>query len=114
MCLTLANAATIHHHTDPTGTTGSSARGYTATTHHAGHLTPGDQWRPIPDQPPRTVTDIHRRHGVHGADRPVRVRQHLDLPRHRRHPDRRPRPPAPAPHPRGGRRQSMTTTAAWR
>ena len=42
MCLTLANAATIHHHTDPTGTTGSSARGYTATTHHAGHLTPGD------------------------------------------------------------------------
>ena len=40
------------------------ARGYTATTHHAGHLTPGDQWRPLPDQPPRTVTDIHRRHGV--------------------------------------------------
>jgi len=39
MCLTLANAATIHHQTDPTGTTGSSARGYTATTHHAGHLT---------------------------------------------------------------------------
>jgi hypothetical protein len=64
MCLTLANAATIHHHTDPTGTTGSSARGYTATTHHAGHLTPGDQWRPLPDQPPRTVTDIHRHHGV--------------------------------------------------
>jgi len=58
MCLTLANAATIHHHTDPTGTTGSSPRGYTATTHHAGHLTPGDQWRPLPDQPPRTVTDI--------------------------------------------------------
>ena len=37
MCLTLANAAAIHHHTDPTG---SSARGYTATAHHAGHLTP--------------------------------------------------------------------------
>ena len=34
------------------------------TTHHAGHLTPGDQWRPLPDQPPRTVTDIHRHHGV--------------------------------------------------
>ena len=47
MCLTLANAATLHHHTDPTGTTGSSARGYTATAHHAGHLTPGDQWRPL-------------------------------------------------------------------
>ena len=38
MCLTLANAATIHHHTDPTGT---AARGYTSTTHHAGYLTPG-------------------------------------------------------------------------
>ena len=61
VCLTLANAATIHHHTDPTGT---AVRGYTATSHHAGHLTPGDQWRPLPDQPPRTVTDIHRRHGV--------------------------------------------------
>ena len=37
MCLTLANATTIHHHTDPTGT---AARGYTSTAHHAGHLTP--------------------------------------------------------------------------
>ena len=37
MCLTLTNAATIHHHTDPTGT---AVRGYTATAHHAGHLTP--------------------------------------------------------------------------
>ena len=67
MCLTLANAAAIGHHTDPTGTTGttgSSARGYTSTTHHAGHLTPGDWWRPVPDQRPRTVTDIHRHHGV--------------------------------------------------
>jgi hypothetical protein len=61
MCLTLGNAATIGHHTDPTGT---AARGYTSTTHHAGHLTPGDQWRPLPDQPSRTVTDIHRHHGV--------------------------------------------------
>jgi len=59
--LTLANATTIHHHTDPTGT---AVRGYTATSHHAGHLTPGDQWRPLPDQPPRIVTDLHRRHGV--------------------------------------------------
>ena len=40
MCLTLANATTIHHHTGPTGT---AVRGYTSTTHHAGHLTPGDQ-----------------------------------------------------------------------
>ena len=61
MCLTLANAATIHHHIDPIG---SAVRGYTSTAHHAGHLTSGDQWRPIPDQRPRTVTDIHRHHGV--------------------------------------------------
>jgi hypothetical protein len=61
MCLTLANAATIHHQTPSSS---SGARGYTATTHHAGHLTPGDGWRPIPDQTPRTVTDIHRHHGV--------------------------------------------------
>ena len=86
MCLTLSNAATIHHHTDPTGT---AVRGYTSTAHHAGHLTLGDQWRPIPDQPPRTVTDLHRRHGVivltdrYGSTWP---------PRHRRHPLRRPRP----------------------
>ena len=64
MCLTLGNAAAIGHHTQPTGTTGGSARGYTATTHHAGHLSPRDQWRPVRDQRPRTVTDIHRRHGV--------------------------------------------------
>ena len=61
MCLTLANAAAIHHHIPPGGT---AVRGYTSTTHHAGHLTPGDQRRPLPDQPPRTVTDIHRLHGV--------------------------------------------------
>ena len=61
MCLTLANATTIHHHT-PSSSSGT--RGYTSTVHHAGHLTPGDQWRPIPGQSPRTVTDVHRRHGV--------------------------------------------------
>ena len=104
MCLTLANAATIHHHTDPTGT---AVRGYTATSHHAGHLTPGDQWRPVPDQPPRTVTDIHRRHGVIALT--DQYGSHLDLPRHQRHPHRRPRPPAP-PHldHRDGRRHPMT------
>ena len=61
MCLYLANAAAIHHHTDPTGT---AVRGYTSTSHHAGYITPGDWWHPVPDQRPRTVTDIHRRHGV--------------------------------------------------
>ena len=61
VCLTLSNAAAIGHHIPPGGT---AVRGYTSTAHHAGHLTPGDQWRPLPDQPPCTVTDIHRRHGV--------------------------------------------------
>ena len=44
MCLTLANAATIHYHTGPAGT---AIRGYAATARHSGHLTPGDQWRPF-------------------------------------------------------------------
>ena len=61
MCQTLANVATIHDHV-PSATVG--ARGYTSTTHHAGHLTPGDWWQPDPGRYPRTVTDIHRRHGV--------------------------------------------------
>ena len=39
MCLTLANAAAIHHHIPPGGT---AVRGYTSTAHHDGHLTPGD------------------------------------------------------------------------
>ena len=61
VCLTLSNAAAIHHHIPPGGT---AVRGYTSTAHHGGHLTPGDQWRPLTDQPPRIVTDLHRRHGV--------------------------------------------------
>jgi len=64
MCLTLANAATIHHHTDPTGTTGSSPRGYTSTTPPRRAPHPRRPMGPLPDQPPRTVTDIHRRRGV--------------------------------------------------
>ena len=44
VCLTLSNAAAIHHHIPPGGT---AVRGYTSTAHHGGHLTPGDQWRPL-------------------------------------------------------------------
>lgn len=58
MTLTLDNAAAVFDH-DPS----APGRGYTRTRHHVGHLTPGDQWRPDPDQPPRTVTAIRRRHG---------------------------------------------------
>ena len=53
MCLTLGNAATIYHHTDPTGT---AVRGYTSTTHHAGHLTPGDPYRTNRRGPSPTCT----------------------------------------------------------
>jgi hypothetical protein len=59
MCLTLGNAAAIGHHTQPTVTTGSTARGYTATTHHAGHLTPGDQ--PLA-RPGPAAAERHRIH----------------------------------------------------
>ena len=64
MCLTPTNAATIHHHTDPTGTTGSSARGYTSTTppRRAPHPR-----RPVAAPPGPTAPhghDIHRHHGV--------------------------------------------------
>lgn len=48
MCLTLANAAAVIDHPDPNPT----IRGYTRTRHHAGHLTPGDWWRPEPGQDP--------------------------------------------------------------
>lgn len=59
MCLTLANAAAVIDHRCPP----PPARSYTRTRHHAGHLTPGDVWRPDPDQQLRTVTAIHHHHG---------------------------------------------------
>ena len=109
MCLTLANAATIHHHTDPTGTTGSSPRGYTSTTppRRAPHPR-----RPAAPATGPTAPDRHRHSPParrHRADRPVR--QHLDLPRHRRHPHRRPRPPAHPHLDHRERRHPMTTNA---
>jgi hypothetical protein len=58
MTLTLANAATVHDHHDPT----ESRRGYTCTGHHAGYLSPGDLWNPDQDRPPCTVTAVHWRY----------------------------------------------------
>ncbi len=56
MCLTLANAAEVlDHRTAPT-----LAGGFTCTSHHAGHLAPGDMWRPEPTERPRTVTELRR------------------------------------------------------
>ena len=58
MCLTLANAAAVLDHLNPAPPT----RGYTRTRHHIGHLGPGDLWRPVEGEHPRTVTGVHRRH----------------------------------------------------
>jgi hypothetical protein len=68
MCLTLTNAATVLDHLDRV----PPARGYTRTLHHIGHLSPGDLWRPIDREHPRTVTVIHR----HGGDRITLTDQH--------------------------------------
>ena len=64
MCLTLANAAAIHHHTDPTGT---AVRGYTSTSHRAAlrSTSPvtGHQARPAPataENPDDTLDDPAR------------------------------------------------------
>lgn len=56
MCLTLANAATVLEHLNP----GPPARGYTRTLHHAGYLSPGDLWRAVDDEYPRTAILVHR------------------------------------------------------
>ena len=64
MCLTLGNAATIHHHTDPTERLAALPAGTRPPATTPGPSPPATKWRPIPYQPPRTVTDIHRRHGV--------------------------------------------------
>jgi hypothetical protein len=57
MCLTLTNAAAIIDH-QPNRRPAS--RGYTRTWHSAAELSPGDLWRPDPDQAPHTVTEVHR------------------------------------------------------
>jgi len=62
MCLTLANAAEVlDHRTAPT-----PAGGFTCTSHHAGHLAPGDMWRPEPTERPRTVTEASQTERVDG------------------------------------------------
>ena len=58
MCLTLANAATVLDHRNNAAPT----RGYTRTQHHAGHLSPGDLWRPVDGERPHTATLVRRRH----------------------------------------------------
>ena len=59
MCLTVANAAAVLDHREVP----PPARGHTRTRHHAGHLMPGDLWRPGPGEQPHTVTDVDRHNG---------------------------------------------------
>ena len=58
MCLTLSNAATVLEHLSPS----PRVRGYTRTLHRAGHVSPGDLWRPVDDENPRTAV-LARRQG---------------------------------------------------
>ena len=59
MCLTLLNAAVVLDHQDGR----PPAPGYTRTTHHIGHVSPGDLFCPNPDGIPHTVTAVKRRAG---------------------------------------------------
>ena len=59
MCLTLANAATVLDHLSSV----PPARGYTRTLHHAGHLSPGDLWRAVDGEYPRTAILVRRHDG---------------------------------------------------
>jgi len=54
--LTLANAAEVLDHCAATTPNG----GFTRTSHHAGHLEPGDLWRPEQWGWPHTVTELRR------------------------------------------------------
>jgi hypothetical protein len=39
---------------------GPRFRGYTRTLHRAGHVSPGDLWRPVDGENPRTVVLVRR------------------------------------------------------
>ena len=60
MCLTLANAAFVLDHVDSV----RPARSFTRTLHHAGHLSPGDLWRALDGEYPRTAILVRRHHDV--------------------------------------------------
>ena len=60
MCLTLANAAVVLDHVNSV----RPARSFTRTLHHAGHLSPGDLWRALDGEYPRTAILVRRHHDV--------------------------------------------------
>lgn len=56
MSATLANATTVLKHLNSV----PPVRGYTPTLHHVWHLSPGDLWRPVDGERPRTVIVVRR------------------------------------------------------
>ena len=60
VCLTLANAAFVLDHVNSV----RPARSFTRTLHHAGHLSPGDLWRALDGEYPRTAILVRRHHDV--------------------------------------------------
>ena len=65
MSLTLANAAAVLGHQNPTPRT----RGYTRTMHHAAHLAPGALWRAVDGEDPRTAVLVRsHRDGITVTD----------------------------------------------
>jgi len=60
VCLTLANAAFVLDHVDSV----RPARSFTRTLHHAGHLSPGDLWRALDGEYPRTAILVRRHQEV--------------------------------------------------
>ncbi|HYN73513.1 MAG TPA: hypothetical protein VES60_13515 [Nakamurella sp.] len=52
----MSNAATVLEHLSQ----GPRFRGYTRTLHRAGHVSPGDLWRPVDGENPRTVVLVRR------------------------------------------------------
>ena len=56
VCVTVSNATTVLEHLNP----GPRFRGYTRTLHRAGHVSPGDLFRPVDGENPRTVVLVRR------------------------------------------------------
>ena len=56
MCVTVSNAATVLEHLSPA----PRFRGYTRTLHRAGYVSPGDLFRPVDGENPRTVALVRR------------------------------------------------------
>ena len=56
VCVTVSNAVTVLEHLSPA----PRFRGYTRTLHRAGYVSPGDLFRPVDGENPRTVVLVRR------------------------------------------------------